>query len=203
MGENANAQLDFRQSAGLTSRQLAEGITVYTATAQGVTYQVEGVIVDTQAVRPRRVFRAYRVTGLWPDVRVPAASGGEHRTRAAAYAQAEMDLADVLADREREAPAPAAAPEPVPADALPELLAEHHEVLRRIVARAKYEALRRVLDVLDGWIDGQKENHEALGHAREPLGSECWTRFYPGDIREMVNDAARESGTREPWTGRR
>lgn len=45
---------------------------------------------------------------------------------------------------------------------------------------------------LDGWIQGARENHDALGHRGESVGSECWTQFHPADIRSMVNDVARE-----------
>jgi hypothetical protein len=56
-----------------------------------------------------------------------------------------------------------------------------------------HHALRVVLDVLDGWIEGAQEEHEAMEHrGRENTGEECWRRFAPSDIRRMVNDAARE-----------
>lgn len=91
MGE----RLIFR-SAGLTSKQANEGGTAYQAEAAGVQYRVEGTIVDP-VLRARRVFRAYRVgeSGRL----VPAARGGAHRTRAAAFAQCEADLIDVLSGR--------------------------------------------------------------------------------------------------------
>jgi hypothetical protein len=87
------------------------------------------------------------------------------------------------------------------------LLADHAEALwensnppiDRIVRRAKYNALREVLAQLDDAIEGQKSNHEALGHRDEFVW--CWDRWHPNDIRRMVNDAARATGTREPWTG--
>jgi hypothetical protein len=55
-------------------------------------------------------------------------------------------------------------------------------------------ALVAMLGVLDGWIQGSRENHVALGHRAEPVGEECWRQFAPSDIRRMVNDAAREMG---------
>jgi hypothetical protein len=58
-------------------------------------------------------------------------------------------------------------------------------------------ALYTVLVNLDGWIQGNRENHDGLGHKGEPRGGECWTQFHPSDIRRMVNDAARELGVAE------
>lgn len=60
--------------------------------------------------------------------------------------------------------------------------------------RGAHRTLMTFLAVLDGWIDGARSNHDALGHRGEPMGSECWTQFHPSDIRRMVNDAAREVG---------
>jgi hypothetical protein len=60
-------------------------------------------------------------------------------------------------------------------------------------------ALRTVLNVLDQWIAGARENHEALGHRGEGLGGECWQSHHSNDIRQMVNDAARDLGLDEPW----
>lgn len=45
---------------------------------------------------------------------------------------------------------------------------------------------------LDGWIQGARDNHDALDHRGEPRGDECWTRWAPADIRSMINDVARE-----------
>jgi hypothetical protein len=66
--------------------------------------------------------------------------------------------------------------------------------------RGAHRALKRLLDVLDGWIEGARSNHDALDHRGEPMGGECWTQFHPDDIRAMVNDAAREMGVAEPWS---
>ena len=60
-----------------------------------------------------------------------------------------------------------------------------------------HNALAAVLGALDGWIQGARENHQALSHRAEPVGSECWRQFEPSDIRAMVNDAAREMGLAE------
>jgi hypothetical protein len=62
---------------------------------------------------------------------------------------------------------------------------------------AKSTALAAMLGTLDGWIEGQRANHDALGHRAEPVGEECWRQFAPADIRSMVNDAAREVGVHE------
>lgn len=48
--------------------------------------------------------------------------------------------------------------------------------------------------VLASWVNGAKENHDALGHRGEPVGEECWTRFHAGDITNMIDDAAHQVG---------
>jgi hypothetical protein len=58
----------------------------------------------------------------------------------------------------------------------------------------KVETLDAFADVLAEWVKGAKENHEALDHRGEPAGEECWTRFYAGDITNMIDDAARRVG---------
>lgn len=58
-------------------------------------------------------------------------------------------------------------------------------------------ALAAVLDALDGWIEGAQSNHDDMGHRGENTGDECWRSFAPGDIRNMINDAARELGVTE------
>jgi hypothetical protein len=62
---------------------------------------------------------------------------------------------------------------------------------------AKSLALHTMLTVLDDWIEGAQHNHEAMGHRGENVGDECWRSFAPEDIRNMVNDAAREVGITE------
>lgn len=79
------------------------------------------------------------------------------------------------------------APEPPPA-ADPVQTDVPDELLRRIVRRAQYLALREVLTQLDGWVAGMKSNHEALDHRDR----DCCDTFHPADIRGMVNDAARQ-----------
>jgi hypothetical protein len=69
------------------------------------------------------------------------------------------------------------------------------ELVERIVRRAQFEALRTVLDVLDGWIDGAAENHEAMSHR----DNDCCRDFAPADIRRMVNGAAAELRVPEPY----
>lgn len=60
------------------------------------------------------------------------------------------------------------------------------------------EALGTFQEVLDGWIEGAYENHQACGHRAEPVGGECWRWFHPQDIRRMVADAARELRVKAP-----
>lgn len=67
-----------------------------------------------------------------------------------------------------------------------------HSLRESLTAAASATALRTFLTVLDGWIDGARVNHYALGHRDEPIGEECWRSFTPDDIRTMVDDAARD-----------
>jgi hypothetical protein len=97
------------------------------------------------------------------------------KVAAAAYEAVEAALA-------AQASTPAAAgPDPATDD-------DSNELLDRIVRRAQYTALRAMLDVLDGWIEGAAENHEAMSHR----DNDCCRDFAPADIRRMVNDAAAE-----------
>jgi hypothetical protein len=96
------ARLAFR-AAGLTPHEAVTGATAYEATAAQVSYRVVGTIVDP-VVSSRRTYRAYRLNEHG-RIASPAGDGGEHKTRAAAYAQAEADLIEVLRDREEQAPA--------------------------------------------------------------------------------------------------
>lgn len=90
-------RLTFR-AAGLTNKEATSGATAYTAEAEGVTYRVVGSIIPGR-MDGRRSFRAYRVVGTNGHSLHAAGSGGEHKTRAAAFEQAEADLAEVLRDR--------------------------------------------------------------------------------------------------------
>jgi hypothetical protein len=73
------------------------------------------------------------------------------------------------------------------------------DLARRIVKRAQHVALVAVLESLDGWIEGAKEDHEGMEHRDENRGEECWARFTSGDFRIMVNEAARVLDTDLPW----
>jgi hypothetical protein len=59
------------------------------------------------------------------------------------------------------------------------------------------EVLCALLAALDGWIEGARENHDALGHRGENRGEECWTQWHPSDFRSMVNDVASQFGVPE------
>lgn len=94
-------------------------------------------------------------------------------------------------------PAPKPDPETVvvPLGAeLGELLAADARVTQRVVKRAKYDALRTMLDVLNGWIEGAHENADAGSGSHAEA-----EQFHAEDIRRMVNDAAREHHVREPY----
>lgn len=60
-------------------------------------------------------------------------------------------------------------------------------------------ALLKMREMLDGWIEGQRGNHEALKHRYENAGEECWNRWHSDDIRRMIDDAANESGLPSDW----
>ena len=81
---------------------------------------------------------------------------------------------------------------PAPASADPATDDDVSELVDRIVRRAQYEAFRAVRRALAGWVEGARENHEAMGHRGENTGAECWTQFAPEDIANMINDAATE-----------
>jgi hypothetical protein len=72
------------------------------------------------------------------------------------------------------------------------------ELVERIVRRAYYSALRKVLDVLEGSRETQRENHDAMSHRGESFGEQCWEHWHSSDFRTMVTDAARELGTADP-----
>lgn len=109
-------------------------------------------------------------------------------------------IAEVLAEhaaapqRPLDAIASATAPE---AD-LGDLLYADELLLRRIVARAKYDALREMLRTLNGWVEGARSNLEAMGRLAADVERDSRT-FDVDDIRMMVNDAARACGTSEPY----
>jgi hypothetical protein len=117
-----------------------------------------------------------------------------------AVAQHVAELASQLAALGATPPPAPVEPEtivvPLGAD-LPELLAADDRLLDRIVKRAIYEAGKTMLGVLDSWIEGARENHEAAGR-RGPFDEQ----FYPDDFRNMINDMCRKLGAPEPWRGR-
>jgi len=99
------------------------------------------------------------------------------------------------AQRPEPEPSPAAAQTVVVGDDvdLPDLVEADAYIVERIVKRAAYDALRAMLTVLDGWIEGNLANVDAgVGRADQA------EQFHADDIRCMANDAARLMGTREP-----
>lgn len=70
-------------------------------------------------------------------------------------------------------------------------------VMASELVEAKRRALGAVLEALDGWIENARDNHEASGHRGESRGEECWRSFAPDDLRNMINDAARDVGLNE------
>lgn len=74
--------------------------------------------------------------------------------------------------------------------ALGTLVMANHGLVDRIVKRAVYQTGKELLEVLDGWIEGARENTEAgMGH--RDADPEV---FHASDIRTMVNDAMRLMG---------
>jgi hypothetical protein len=47
-------------------------------------------------------------------------------------------------------------------------------------------------NVLAGWVQGSKENHEALDHRGEPTDRQCWDWHHTSDVRRMIQAARRE-----------
>lgn len=100
MGE-MTSKLKFRTAPALTLAEVRTGSTAYEAEAEGVKYRVVGIPKILGNPAAGRTFGAYRV--VEGGKLHPAAGGGTHRTRAAAYEQAERDLVEVLRDRAAEA----------------------------------------------------------------------------------------------------
>lgn len=149
-------------------------------------------LYDAGRIERRQIGRAYE----WRTVPAPAAEPRDALRQLDADAIL-AELRDVIERSQR--PAPAA---PITVPELDARLAEHpldnlfdldNTLAGRIVKRAQYDALRKLLDVLDGWIEGARENNEAMQRHDDPQ------IFHAEDIRRMVNDAAREVGTREPY----
>lgn len=89
---------------------------------------------------------------------------------------------------------------PQPDDSLPTLIDDSRELAQRIAKRAAYDTLKALLSVLDGWVEGARENNEAMDRRDcYPGGPNDPERFHASDIRRMVNDAARMMGTNEPF----
>lgn len=76
--------------------------------------------------------------------------------------------------------------------ALGTLVTANHDLVGRIVKRAVYQTGRELLAVLDGWIEGMRQNA-----GNESGGWEDVERFHADDIRRMVNDAMRLMGAPE------
>lgn len=58
------------------------------------------------------------------------------------------------------------------------------------------DALLTMWQVVDGWVEGAKSNHVALGHPSE--SEPCWDSFAVADIHQMIHDAARQVGVELP-----
>jgi len=81
--------------------------------------------------------------------------------------------------------------------ALGTLVTASHDLTTRVIARAQAVALREVLTVLDGYIEGMQENHEAMGHR----DSDCCSTFAADDVRNMLDEAARTFAVPLPLRG--
>lgn len=94
-------------------------------------------------------------------------------------------------------PSPVQAEDPPVLFGTEDVQAATAEAFRDGKKRGAEEALRTLLETLDGWIEGARSNHDGFSHRGEPIGEECWTQYAPADIRRMINDAAREVGVAE------
>lgn len=62
------------------------------------------------------------------------------------------------------------------------------------------EQMRKTMNnVLDGWIEGAKSNHDALGHRNcNADGSDCWEQHHTEDVRRMIDDGVNELEAKRP-----
>jgi len=98
---------------------------------------------------------------------------------------------EALIKQQAAEPGPARATDPATDDDI-------DEIVERLVRRAQYLALCKVLDELDGWREGQRSNHDANAHRGEAAGEQCWEHWHSSDVRTMVADAASELRTADP-----
>lgn len=113
-------------------------------------------------------------------------------------------VAGAVADLAKQLAQLADSPPPAPVDTtavvigddayLSTLLEADGELMRRIVKRAQYDALKVMLEGVDAWVETARENAEAGVGSRADA-----EQFHADDIRNMINDAARELGVRPPW----
>lgn len=72
------------------------------------------------------------------------------------------------------------------------------DVVERMVRRAQYDALREMLSMVDSWAEGVIEEGEAR-ELRDRPRTAAEVTFHVEDVRNMINDAARAIGAREPY----
>jgi hypothetical protein len=130
-----------------------------------------------------------RVIGAADMTPVPAAAV-ELRDLSAQVARLAEQLATVSAT-----PPAASSTEVFIGDDVPlgTLVPANRDLVDRIVKRAVYQTGKELLAVLDGWIEGARENQQA-GVGRRDDDPKL---FHADDIRVMVNDAMRLLGAPE------
>jgi len=133
-------------------------------------------------------------------MRLPIVQGGlagevMYRSDFTPHRDADVILGELRALIEQAQTLPAPNPDSIvvePDADLIDLVATDDLLARRIVKRAVYDTGKAVLDVLDGWIEGARENNEAMGRRESDP-----EQFCAKDIRRMVNDAMRVMGAPE------
>lgn len=102
-------------------------------------------------------------------------------------------------------PAPAATIDTLPEGSIvvtpdepPAALADVAARVAMLSARSSaYETLRTFISVLDGWVEGAKENNRSMDY-RDDDRPQGITEFHVNDVRRIANETARMLGVRPP-----
>lgn len=74
------------------------------------------------------------------------------------------------------------------------LLVANGDIVGRIIERSQYVAFREVANMLDGWLEVSRENHEGMHRDRF---EDCCGRIAPSDVLDMLDAAAEALGVRK------